>query len=140
MFSIMYLSDSVYQYILLMCTLACRILVPQPGIEPGPRLWKRRVLTTGPPGNSQYQYILERVSIVQIEFKRTSFWSLEIWINHNVLFCAFYIQELVLIRISCPLTGSSIWELSRIITLFFFFLSFISLEHLRVILPLPFPE
>ena len=28
------------------------ILVPWPGIEPGPRQWKRGVLTTGPPGNS----------------------------------------------------------------------------------------
>ena len=32
---------------------ACRILVPRPGIEPRPRQWKRRVLTTGPPWNSQ---------------------------------------------------------------------------------------
>ena len=32
---------------------ACSILVPQPGIEPGPQQWKRRVLTTGPPGNSR---------------------------------------------------------------------------------------
>ena len=33
------------------CT-ACGILVPRPGIEPGPQEWKHRVLTTGPPGNS----------------------------------------------------------------------------------------
>ena len=32
--------------------MAYRILVPQPGIESGPRQWKCRVLTTGPPGNS----------------------------------------------------------------------------------------
>ena len=32
--------------------MACRILVPRPGIEPGPRHWKLGVLTTGPPGNS----------------------------------------------------------------------------------------
>ena len=31
--------------------MACRILVPWPGIEPGPWQWKCRVLTTGPPGN-----------------------------------------------------------------------------------------
>ena len=31
---------------------AYRILVPQPGIEPGPWQWKRQVLT-GQPGNSQ---------------------------------------------------------------------------------------
>ena len=32
--------------------MACRILVPWPGIEPGPQQWKCRVLTTGLPGNS----------------------------------------------------------------------------------------
>ena len=32
---------------------ACAILVPQPRIEPGPQQWKHRVLTIGPPGNSQ---------------------------------------------------------------------------------------
>ena len=32
---------------------ACRISVPQPGIEPRPRQWKPRILTTRPPGNSQ---------------------------------------------------------------------------------------
>ena len=32
--------------------MAYRILVHQPGIESGPRQWKCRVLTTGPPGNS----------------------------------------------------------------------------------------
>ena len=31
---------------------ACRILVPQPGVEPRPLQWKCRVLTTGPPGKS----------------------------------------------------------------------------------------
>ena len=36
------------------CHLTCGILVPQPGIEPRPRQWERRVLTTGPPGNSPH--------------------------------------------------------------------------------------
>ena len=31
---------------------ACGILVPGPGVEPGSQEWKRQVLTTGPPGNS----------------------------------------------------------------------------------------
>ena len=31
---------------------ACRILVPWPGIEPGPWQWEHGVLTTEPPGNS----------------------------------------------------------------------------------------
>ena len=34
---------------------ACRILVPWPGIEPGVRQWEHWVLTTGPPGNSHMQ-------------------------------------------------------------------------------------
>ena len=37
---------------------ACRILVPWPGIEPGPWQWKPQVLTTGPPGNSLQLRIL----------------------------------------------------------------------------------
>ena len=32
---------------------ACRILVPRPGIEPEMLKWKCRVLTTGPPGKSR---------------------------------------------------------------------------------------
>ena len=39
------------------CHTACGILVPQPWIEPGPRQWKHRVLTTGPPGNSPIHLI-----------------------------------------------------------------------------------
>ena len=31
---------------------ACRILVPQPGIEPTPQQWKHGVPTSGPSGNS----------------------------------------------------------------------------------------
>ena len=34
--------------------MACRILVPQPGIEPVPLQRKHRVLTAGPPGKSWY--------------------------------------------------------------------------------------
>ena len=34
------------------CQTVCRILGPQPGIEPGPLQWKRWVLTMGPPGSS----------------------------------------------------------------------------------------
>ena len=41
------------------CPVACGILVPQPGIEPGPWQWNRQVLTTGPPGYSRY-FIWER--------------------------------------------------------------------------------
>ena len=31
---------------------ACGILVPNKGLNPGPRQWTRQVLSTGPPGNS----------------------------------------------------------------------------------------
>ena len=33
--------------------MACRILVPRPGTEPGPLPWERGVLTTGPPEQSR---------------------------------------------------------------------------------------
>ena len=35
------------------CHVACRILVPRPGTEPGPLPWERGVLTTGPPEQSR---------------------------------------------------------------------------------------
>ena len=38
------------------CHVASRIVFPGPGIEPRPQQWKRGVLTTGPPANSQYYY------------------------------------------------------------------------------------
>ena len=34
------------------CLTTCRILVPQPGIEPVPPAFRHRVFTTGPPGKS----------------------------------------------------------------------------------------
>ena len=37
---------------------SCRILVPPPGLNPGPRQWELGVLTTGPPGNSQFLCVL----------------------------------------------------------------------------------
>ena len=40
--------------------MACRILVPQSGIEPGSQQWKCCILTTEPPGNSP-QYMLSIV-------------------------------------------------------------------------------
>ncbi len=36
----------------LICPVACGILVPQPGIEPGSSAVNGRVLTTGPPSSS----------------------------------------------------------------------------------------
>ena len=41
--------------------MACELLVPQPGIEPGPQQWEYRILITGPPGNSQFSSPLYRV-------------------------------------------------------------------------------
>ena len=43
------------------CHTACGILVPQPGIEPGPLQWKWRVRATGPPGNSQPLMALKKL-------------------------------------------------------------------------------
>ena len=49
----MYHSDFIYLivYFWPRCA-ACGVLVPQPGIEPGPQQGKRRVLTTEPRGKS----------------------------------------------------------------------------------------
>ena len=41
--------------------MACELLVPQPGIEPGPQQWEYRILITGPQGNSQFSSPLYRV-------------------------------------------------------------------------------
>ena len=45
------------------CCTASRILVPQPGIEPGPCEWKHQILTTGPPGNSPVRVFWNEVNI-----------------------------------------------------------------------------
>ena len=43
---------SLYLFIFWPGYVACRILAPQPGMEPGPLQWNCRVLTPGLPGNS----------------------------------------------------------------------------------------
>ena len=50
-------------FFLLFCT-ACRILVPQPGFEPGPWRWKHRVLTAGPPENSLFPQFVRQAFVV----------------------------------------------------------------------------
>ena len=40
-------------FFFLSCCLACEVLVPWPVIQPCPRHWKWRVLTTGPPRKSE---------------------------------------------------------------------------------------
>ena len=56
--STVYVASSFYFYVFTYQPLhgACRILVPQPGMNPCPLLLKRRVLTTGPPG--KYPFLL----------------------------------------------------------------------------------
>ena len=39
----------------LSCSVACRILVPPPGIKPTPLHWKCRALITGPPGKLLFE-------------------------------------------------------------------------------------
>ena len=48
------LSLSVDFFFFQSCCAACEILVPGPGVEPGPWQWKHRVLTTGLPRNSLF--------------------------------------------------------------------------------------
>ena len=52
---------------------ACRILVPQPGTEPGSRQWKHRVLTTGPSGNFQLITFLKSKVLTPDEIQNISF-------------------------------------------------------------------
>ena len=42
---------------------ACRILIPQPGIEPRPCQWQHQVLIAGPPGNSHYHTVLMTLAL-----------------------------------------------------------------------------
>ena len=44
---------------------ACRILVPQPEIQPVTLTVKRRVLITGQPGNSQYRCTFKRMNFTK---------------------------------------------------------------------------
>ena len=47
---------------------ACGILVPLPRIEPRPWQWKRRILTTGLPGNSQDCWFFIRRIVARFDF------------------------------------------------------------------------
>ena len=49
---LMYSDESNFSLFLWPYCMACRVLVPWPGIEPRPWQWKHQVLTTGLPGNS----------------------------------------------------------------------------------------
>ena len=51
---------------------ACRIRVPWPRIEPGPRQWKHRVLTTGSPGSFPMVIIFYRWCSIQEATYRSS--------------------------------------------------------------------
>ena len=46
-------SQYFISFFFLLCCMACGILIPRPGTEPGHWQWKCRVLTTGPLGKSQ---------------------------------------------------------------------------------------
>ena len=50
----------------------CRILVPQPGIEPGLWQWKHRILTTGPSGNFQLITFLKSKVLTPDEIQNIS--------------------------------------------------------------------
>ena len=50
---------------------ACGILVPWPGIEPGPWQWQSRVQTTGPPGNSQ-ELIIYKGGLKVVYYRNSS--------------------------------------------------------------------
>ena len=60
---------------------ACRILVPQPGIEPGLWQWKHRILTTGPSGNFQLITFLKSKVLTPDEIQNISHLIFHIWVG-----------------------------------------------------------
>ena len=54
--------DNLFLLFIWLYCVACGIFVLWPGIEPWPWQWKHRVLTTGPPGNSQEMIISRQQS------------------------------------------------------------------------------
>ena len=52
----------------------CGILVPRPGMEPGPRQWKHQILTTGQPGNSRISFILQSNPKVRVLLSQLYKW------------------------------------------------------------------
>ena len=59
------LYDAELKYISFLATShGMRILVPQPGMNLSPLQWKRKALTTGPPGNSRFIFHLEVPDII----------------------------------------------------------------------------
>ena len=97
--------------------MACGILVPQPGIEPGPLQWKRRVLTTGPPGNSLIISYNNQIFLIlpfhssffnwstvdlqcHVSFRCTAQWFIYIYISMNIYIWTYiyeYIYEHIFI-------------------------------------------
>ena len=47
-------------HVLALCSKACRILDPWPGIKPAPSALEGKALTTGPPGKSQTPLVLDK--------------------------------------------------------------------------------
>ena len=70
---------------------ACRILVPQPGIEPKPQQWKCQVLTTGLPGNSLlfyffiFLFLFFNWSRVDLQY-RVSFKYIAQWFSYMYIY------------------------------------------------------
>ena len=62
---------------------ACGILVPQPGIEPGPQQWKCWVLTTGLPGNSLHPILSSSQPPYKAVLKGGNWASLRSTLNRN---------------------------------------------------------
>ena len=70
----------------------CGILIPWPGTEPGPWLWKYRVLTTRLPGNSRLPSFLKgvfawyRIVDVACIFSEETLWTLSFFYLCNMTF------------------------------------------------------
>ena len=75
-----------------------RIFVPQPGMEPKPRQWKRWVLTTGPPGNSLSYFFSKSFTVLNLHLSLWSILSKLGFMQFHPTHAGFSIQQQLQIR------------------------------------------
>ena len=81
--------------------MACGVLIPQPGIEPVPPKWKRRVLTIGPPGKSLGKQLLLMLLAVHLVIKSMLLKNTPLFLNCR---CYLLTSYKVRIHLSCSLS------------------------------------
>ena len=83
LYSFLYRTHQHFFVSCLHCT-ACRILVPRPGIEPGPQQWEHWVLTTGLWGNSLISTYVKMCSLLiecKLNESKDLVWFAPYWLS-----------------------------------------------------------